>query len=540
VPKLPATPPRLNSLRTNSPRKQQNETYQPHLLKQPNTKIIVPSEPFYGGKTRLGSFILPHAPIKEGRKLIDLCAGRGNLLWQALKLDFKFKQWILNDPIQLPFFEAVRAIGDQIKVPPRSREEFERQRELAKQGDQRAIALAPWLCYNGGNYGCGVSEFNNGHRSAGGRRTPESEERNLRLMHNFLNDKKMRLSGLDWRDCVEVEHPGPEDLILIDWPYVDCETGAYDPENVLPIEGIDYLKSHPSFHWLFCEYREPMYEYAFGPPIFSKEMQLRSTNFKTAKQKRRVECVWTSDSYKAHIAETGPTVPQVLHATLRDPKEYPNLTKEELLLEIKAVADKIEGYRLRVTAEERERLLPLLIILRRLTKGKKPGYHESLDSIGLNASTVRSWFYRGYHTDEIIAMLEPEAEEVTSTVRRTSDSTRPESVEPGSSEDKTRPIWMDQGIKVRYDTKHRRMEAEANYVEREKKVGKVGDPHEDRVISRITVWQAVYVETKGKVDKSALTKAVLTKLVAAAKDTDYIDNVAITREVNELLHAVKA
>jgi hypothetical protein len=84
------------------------------------------------------------------------------------------------------------------------------------------------------------------------------------------------------------------------------------------------------------------------------------------------------------------------------------------------------------------------------------------------------------------------------------------------------------------------MEAEANYVEREKKVGKVGDPHEDRVISRITVWQAVYVETKGKVDKSALTKAVLTKLVAAAKDTDYFDNVAITREVNELLHAVKA
>jgi hypothetical protein len=414
VPKLPAIPPRLKSLRTDSPRKQQNNSCQPHLLKQPHYKILVPSEPFYGGKTRIGHLILPYAPIQEGRKLIDLCAGRGNLLWQALKLDFKFKQWVLNDPNQLSFFEAVRAIGDRIKVPLRSREVFERQRELAKQGDQRAIALAPWLCYNGGNYGCGVSEFNNGHRSAGGRRTPESEECNLRLMHKFLNDKKMRLSGLDWRNCLEAQQPGPEDLILIDWPYVDCETGAYDPENVVPIEGIDYLKSHPDLNWLFCEYRRPMYEYAFGPPIFSKDMQLRSTNFKTAKQERRVECVWTSESYKAHLGKTEPKVPQVLHATLPPTpiKDDGSWTVPKVLKELRTVADKIEGYRLRVTAEERQRLLPLIIILKRLTKGKKPGYHESLDSIGLNASTVRSWFYRGYHTDEIIAMLEPETEPV--------------------------------------------------------------------------------------------------------------------------------
>jgi hypothetical protein len=229
-----------------------------------------------------------------------------------------------------------------------------------------------------------------------------------------------------------------------------------------------------------------------------------------------------------------------LHATLQDPKEYPNLTSVEVLREIRAVTDKIEGYRLRVTAEERQRLLPLLILLKKLTKRQKPGYHESLDSIGLNASTVRSWFYRGLHTDEIIEMLEPEAEEVTSSVRRTSESTLPENVEPGSREDKTRPIWMDQGIEVWYNPKHRRMEAEANYVEREKEVGKVGDPRKDRIISRITVWQAVYMETKGKVDKSALTEAVLAKLVAAAKDTDYFDNVAITREANELLCAVKS
>jgi hypothetical protein len=235
-------------------------------------------------------------------------------------------------------------------------------------------------------------------------------------------------------------------------------------------------------------------------------------------------------------------VPQVLHATVQPTpiKDDGSWTVPRILKELRVVADKIEGYRLRVTAEERERLLPLLIILKKLTKRQKPGYHESLDSIGLNASTVRSWFYRGLHTDEIIEMLEPEAEEVPSSVSPSSDSTLPERVEPGSREDKTRPIWMDQGIEVRYNAKRRRMEAEANYVEREKKVGKIGDPRKDRIISRITVWQAVYVEMKEKIDKSALTKAVLAKLVAAAKDTDYFDNVAITREANELLCAVKS
>jgi hypothetical protein len=89
-------------------------------------------------------------------------------------------------------------------------------------------------------------------------------------------------------------------------------------------------------------------------------------------------------------------------------KDDGSWTVAAILKELRATADRIEGHRLSVSAEERQTLLPLLIILKRLTKRKKPGFHDSLASIGLNASTVRSWFYRGYHTDEIIAMLEPE------------------------------------------------------------------------------------------------------------------------------------
>ena len=278
-------------------------------------RIAVPSEPFYGGKTRLGPYILPYAPVHKGRNLIDVCGGLVNLTWQALKMGFQFEQWVVNDPVQLPFYEAVRAIGHKIKVPPRSREEFERQRDLAATGDQRAIALAPWISYNGGGYGYGGSAYSgrgsgyssslsNGHRSAGGRRTPESEERNLRLMHKFFNDKRMRLSGLDWLDCLKKEEPGPEDLILFDPPYIDCKTGAFEPGTFIPLEAIHYLKSHPDLNWLYCEYFQPMFEYAFGPPIFQKEMQLRTTNFRKTRQEKRIECVWTSASYKAHLAKT--------------------------------------------------------------------------------------------------------------------------------------------------------------------------------------------------------------------------------------------
>ena len=279
------------------------------------SRIAVPSEPFYGGKTRLGPYILPYAPIHQGRELIDVCGGLVNLTWQALRFGFQFEQWVVNDPIQLPFYEAVRAIGHKIKVPPRSREEFERQRDLAAAGDQRAIALAPWISFNGGGYGYGGSAYTgrgsgysnslgNGHRSAGGRRTTESEERNLRLMHKLFNDKRMRLSGLDWLDCLEAEQPTKDDLILIDGPYVDCKTGAYEPDTFIPIEVIHYLKSHPDLNWLYCEYFQPMYQYAFGPPIFQKETQLRTTNFRKTGQEKRIECVWTSASYKVHLAQT--------------------------------------------------------------------------------------------------------------------------------------------------------------------------------------------------------------------------------------------
>ena len=73
---------------------------------------------------------------------------------------------------------------------------------------------------------------------------------------------------------------------------------------------------------------------------------------------------------------------------------YADLSLEELRREIKEGMTVISGSRLQMNAEMRNRLLPALLALRKLTYRKRPGYYEMLRSIGLNGDTVRQCFYR--------------------------------------------------------------------------------------------------------------------------------------------------
>jgi hypothetical protein len=114
-----------------------------------------------------------------------------------------------------------------------------------------------------------------------------------------------------------------------------------------------------------------------------------------------------------------------------------------------------------------------------------------------------------------------------------------ERVEPGSREDRARPIWFDQAITVRYNPEHGRMEGQAEYIERQKRVGLVGNRTKDRILAHVTVWQAVYAEPGSEVDKPALAKVVLGKVVNAANDTDYFDITALKKEAAKLAEAVK-
>lgn len=74
--------------------------------------------------------------------------------------------------------------------------------------------------------------------------------------------------------------------------------------------------------------------------------------------------------------------------------------------------------------EMRERLLPALVELRKRTYRKKPGFYVSLAKIGLNADTVRQWFYRSNTADEAVELLEETPPE--SVRREHSDGQSPE------------------------------------------------------------------------------------------------------------------
>ena len=385
-------------------------TKQRHDCTQPSptakTKIPAVTFPHPAGKGTFAPAILRQSPIREGRKFIDLFAARANITFRAWHEGLAFTEWVLNDK-DTSFLQALRDAGDRITVPPRSREEFERQRKLAEHGDQRAILLAPWLCFNGGNYTSGGSQLSSPN---GGRRTSQSYENNLRAAHKLIKQNAPRITLRDWLVCLREEKPDKRDLVVVDGPYIGCKVGIIEPDSILPVEIIEELKE-ATYNWILCEYRQPLYFTVFGEPILQKEVQLRSANFRqTGGQERRVECVWTSQSYRAHLSKIGPkrdsvTVPKPVPADRND-TYYTNLPLKALLREIEECIAVITASRLQMNAEMRKRLLPALLALRKRTYRKKPGYYETLKSIGLNGDTVRQWFYRSYTADEVIDAAE--------------------------------------------------------------------------------------------------------------------------------------
>jgi hypothetical protein len=106
-----------------------------------------------GSKVRLARTIVSLLP-KHARIYCEPFAGRGSVFFAAAS-QLQFKRWWLNDMATAPFFGAVMRIGDTVEVPARTEREYYRQRELAKQGDERAIILEPYLTFGGGGYGRG-------------------------------------------------------------------------------------------------------------------------------------------------------------------------------------------------------------------------------------------------------------------------------------------------------------------------------------------------------------------------------------------------
>jgi len=360
-------------------------------------KFECPSFPWPGGKDSLAGHILEHVPPK-GCTFFDLCAGRGNITWHAIHSGLEYEQWVVNDILTGPFFRAIRDFGNKFQATEKTLDEYKRCAELAKDGDPYALLMEPHLCFNGGTFGA------NGMRGdGGGRRTAESHTKNVHLACQYLREKKVRITNLDWRDCLEAERSGPNDIVVIDWPYLDCNVGAYSPESICPTEGIEYLQK-ASFPWVFCEYYQPLFVAAFGAPVFKQVVQLRSCDVNKVRE-ARTECIWTN------IGKTRPTVTVTLHEPVPEDRTqiyYTHLSESELLEEIKKCIGSVNFSRNQMQREMRERLLPALLELKKRTYRKTPGFYETLAKIGLNADTVRQWFYRSNTADEVIDLFEEE------------------------------------------------------------------------------------------------------------------------------------
>lgn len=366
----------------------------------------VPIFPYPGGKGRLSPKIVEYIP-KKGRKFIDAFGGRGNITWRAISKGLDYREWLINDLKRASFFRAVRDFGGKFKAGEKTRREYDRLAELAKNSDPYALLMEPFLCFNGGTY-----EANGPKGGGGGRIKPESYTDVVRLASQFIRDKSVRITDLDWLNCLEAEQLGSDDFVMVDGPYLNCNVGAYVAESICPTELIAYLQS-AKFNWVLTEYYQPLYVSAFGEPDYKEQVQLRSCDVQKIREKR-TECIWTN------IGKTGGNVTVTFQPVPEDRTQthYVGLSESELLKEIKECIGTVSFSRNQMNREMRQRLLPALLELKKRTYRKKPGFYATLAKIGLNADTVRQWFYRSYTADEAIRELEEEQEKTQSPPRK--------------------------------------------------------------------------------------------------------------------------
>jgi site-specific DNA-adenine methylase len=352
-----------------------------------------------GGKQRLSPEIIKFLP-RDGRKFIDLFAGRGNISFCAMQAGLVYDEWVLNDIRTYTFFQALQDHGDKVAVPHRSdvdHDELARYARRAAAGDPQAILLAPTLTFNGAGYKHGS------RRTNGGRRTAESHQAHLRAAHKLLNERNVRITSLDWFDCLKAEKPDTNDIVIVDAPYLNAELDAYSPNDICPTELIEVLRAG-EFQWVFTEYYQPLYVEAFGEPAYKKETQIKAANLGITNKSSRAECIWTNQGKlkRAVTVAFGP-VPDD-----RTDAYYTKLSLEDLLKEIQDSVRCVSFHRNQMNKELRQRLLPALLALKKRTFRKKPGFYETLAKMGLNADTVRQWFYRSHTADEAIELLEEE------------------------------------------------------------------------------------------------------------------------------------
>ena len=238
-----------------------------------------PRIPYPGAKGRLANVLVEMMPT-NGNLYVEPLVGRGNVYFAAA-LKLNFKRWHINDLSTAPFFNALLKTGGNIKVPDRTKEEFEKQRLLFGRGNTKAILLEPYLTFSGGGYkkaGFG------GLRSA----NATGYANTLKRCANIMRVTQPTITMLDWKN-LGLEHLTSEDFVIFDPPYFGADVRAYS--NKFDHSGMVKLLKNAKFKWMLTEYRQDIYVAEFGEPKYKKFVQLACDG---RCDKQRTECVWTN------------------------------------------------------------------------------------------------------------------------------------------------------------------------------------------------------------------------------------------------------
>jgi len=236
-----------------------------------------PKIPYPGAKGRLAPTLVSLMPEKGGH-YVEPFAGRGNVFWEAASTPLNFTDWWLNDISTAGFFRALQEC--RIKVPERTREEYQKQKTLFAKGNLKAILLEPYLTFSGGGY---LKAGFGGKRSA----TRESYANTLQVCRSLMDDCSPKITSQDWQ-TMGLDQLTPDDFVFFDPPYFGSDVRAYSSRDFDYPAFVAELK-RAKYKWMLSEYRQPFYTKALGQPVFEKEVQLACDRKGTFK---RVECVW--------------------------------------------------------------------------------------------------------------------------------------------------------------------------------------------------------------------------------------------------------
>lgn len=236
-----------------------------------------PTIPYPGAKGRLAPRLVEMMPA-EGRTYLEPFVGRGNVFFAAAS-SLNFDRWHINDISTAKFFTAMSEFGDVIKVPERTREEYERRKRLFKNNNTLSILLEPYLTFSGGGYA---------KAGFGGKRSANATgyTRTLRRGKELLDQTNAEITDCDWKD-LDFKSLTSDDFVFLDPPYFGADVRAYT--NQFDFAGMVQTLVNAKFKWMLTEYKQDFYLKAFGKPYWTKDVQLACDGIGT---RTRTECVW--------------------------------------------------------------------------------------------------------------------------------------------------------------------------------------------------------------------------------------------------------